>query len=109
MKKIQKNLNQILKWFCVKFNWHSYRTMFSGYPAFSNSWYKVKVCRHCRKTKLEYDNKTKPEGLEFNINYINYNKTLNSADKILAKQMVYEMNRSFRKGHQQITLPGQKN
>lgn len=96
MKKIINLKNKIRTALCSKLNLHSYVKLFTGFPAFSKFWYKVSVCSHCRKIKLETQKELvlKPAEYDFNKNYIDYNKKLSQTQYELAKQMVYQINRS---------------
>lgn len=99
MKKwLIKIKQEFFKYLCRK-NIHFYKTLFSGYPAFSDSWYKTSMCPCCKKTKLTLQNNPtpKPPEMEYNRNYINYNKNLTEKELELSREMVYKMNRKLKK------------
>jgi hypothetical protein len=99
VKKILGSIKEKLyKYLCQK-NIHIYTTLFFGYPAFSETWYKTSICPSCRKTKLTLQKNTelKPATMDFNRNYITYNKKLSVKDMELAREMVYKMNRKLKK------------
>ena len=74
-------------------------TLFYGYPAFSETWYKTSMCSHCKKTKLSLKKQSelKPIAFDYNRNYITYNKKLTPKELDLSREMVYKMNRKLKK------------
>jgi hypothetical protein len=110
IKNLKSKLFKIYKDFrislCKNFNWHKNLKLFSGYPAFSNHWYSLSICEHCRKTKLDIQTKpsVKPKEYKFNQNYLKYNPKLKTSDYEFAKQMTYEMNKNFKKINQKSTV-----
>jgi hypothetical protein len=57
------------------------------------------MCPHCKKTKLTLQSNPapKPAEMEYNRNYIDYNKRLTPKELELSREMVYKMNRKLRK------------